>query len=466
MSRVGELYSVGIDIGTTTTQIVFSRLQLEKSGGFGTVPTVQIAKKDVVYKSPVYFTPLLSEETVDAVRLKDIVSEEYKKSKLQITDISTGAVIITGESARKENAREVARQLAEFSGDFVVCTAGPYYEAVLAGQGAGAGELSKKRTERIGNFDIGGGTTNTAVFQNGEVLETFAADIGGRLVRVNADGIVTYVSRRIGPLIQSLDLCHTKPGENADFGELDRLTKRMAAMFPELCGKRRLQEDTKRLFIGRRPGTFEMDSVMFSGGVAEYIYADTADAAESIRKYGDIGPLLGANIQKILPEIPRVVKPAEKIRATVVGAGSYSMGISGTTIAVDNNILPLKNIPVIVADCTKPGLSQAIENQLRFFEDEQVAVSLKGLHQPGYQYLKTLAEQIFSTLEKAARPIIILTENDCAKALGLLLSNVFKKSRPIVCLDRVAANSGDFVDIGMPVCGIVPVIIKTLIFGC
>lgn len=468
MSRVGELYSVGIDIGTTTTQVVFSRLQLEKTGGFGSIPTVQIAKKDVVYKSPIHFTPLLSADVVDAVSLKNIITDEYCKSEIDMKDISTGAVIITGESARKENAHQVAQQLADFAGDFVVCTAGPDYEAVLAGWGAGAGELSKRFTCSMGNFDIGGGTTNTAVFRNGEVVETFALDIGGRLVKVNSDGVITYISDKIAYLINSLGLTRLKVGEKANIEELDIITRRMAEMLQELTGEKPIKADTESLFIGRRPERFDMDRIMFSGGVAEYIYSDQmTEVVSGIRRYGDIGPLLGNNIRMILPEMRcGIVNPIEKIRATVVGAGSYSMGISGSTIKVSDSVLPMKNIPVLSSSCDKPGVAEKIMVQSHLFEGEQFAVALKGLVNPGYGTLKRIAAEIFRALSGTNKPVVIITECDCAKALGLLLSNLFEKTRQVICLDRIYTHNGDFIDIGNPVCGVVPVIVKTLVFSC
>ena len=208
-----DFYSVGIDIGTTTTQVIFSRLVLEKTGGSSAIQNVKIAKKEVIYKSDIHFTPLIQHDIIDAVKLKDIIADEYRKSAIQMKNIMTGAVIITGESARKENAREVSEQLAEFAGDFVVCTAGPDYEAVLAGWGSGAGELSKNLNGYLINFDIGGGTTNAAVFKNGEVMDAFALDIGGRLVRINPEGVITYVSGKIKPLIESLGLRKVKAGE-------------------------------------------------------------------------------------------------------------------------------------------------------------------------------------------------------------------------------------------------------------
>ncbi len=470
MDRSEDFYSVGIDIGTTTTQVVFSQIFLEKTGGFAAIPTVRIAKKDVVYKSAIHFTPLISHDIVDAARLKDIIAEEYRKSTIQIENITTGAVIITGESARKENAHEVAEQLAEFAGDFVVCTAGPDYEAVLAGWGSGAGEMSKRFSGNIVNFDIGGGTTNAVVFQNGDVEDAFAADIGGRLVRINTDGLITYVSEKIEFLVESMGLGNVKVGKKADIDELSRLTDRMAGIFLEFAGERGLSEDTRRLFIGHSDAGLKMNRVMFSGGVAEYIYSEeNGSAEESLYKYGDIGPLLGASIRRMLTGMSaELVRPLEKIRATVVGAGSYSTGLSGSTVSVNEKILPMKNVPVIRASysvsAAKP-LGERIAAHLQLYGKEQVAVAVCDIGSLEYTKIKQIAHEILSGLSGTSAPIVVITERDCAKALGLLLMNELSGQRPVVCLDRIHVENGDFIDIGRPICGVVPVIVKTLIFS-
>lgn len=463
-----NFYSVGIDIGTTTTQVVFSRIFLEKTGGFAAIPTVKIAKKDVVYKSAIHFTPLISPDVVDAAKLKEIIAEEYRKSALHTENITTGAVIITGESARKENAQEVAEHLAEFAGDFVVCTAGPDYEAVLAGWGSGAGELSKRLSGNIINFDIGGGTTNAAVFRNGDVVDAFASDIGGRLVRVDQQGAVTYVSEKIAFLAESLGLRRVRVGEKADVRELRRLTDRMAEMFLEYAGARDMTPETRRLFIGHPDAHFPVDGVLFSGGVAEYIYReeDCGDE-ESLARYGDIGPLLGAGIRRILPRLSaKVLRPVERIRATVVGAGSYSTGLSGSTVAVNESILPMKNVPVIQVSCAEAEtVGKRIAAQLQLYGGEQVALSVSGLESLEYVKLKRIAREILKGLSGSVLPVVVITECDCAKALGLLLKSAQPVQRPVVCLDKIQVGSGDFIDIGRPICGVVPVIVKTLIFN-
>jgi ethanolamine utilization protein EutA len=145
MAGAREMLSVGIDIGTTTTQVVFSRVQIHDVARPGQVPRLQVGAKHVLHESQIYFTPLKTPEEVDVQRLSDIVINEYRTTGLQPHDIETGAVIITGEIARTHNADTILKALSEIAGDFVVTVAGPNVEAQIAGRGSGAAAYSLDR---------------------------------------------------------------------------------------------------------------------------------------------------------------------------------------------------------------------------------------------------------------------------------------------------------------------------------
>lgn len=97
--------SVGIDIGTSTTQLVFSRLTMENRSAGSRIPRIEIVEKEIAYRSPIYFTPLRTEDRIDAGRLKEILKKEYVQAQIRPEDVKTGAVIITGETARMEKCR-------------------------------------------------------------------------------------------------------------------------------------------------------------------------------------------------------------------------------------------------------------------------------------------------------------------------------------------------------------------------
>ena len=195
------LLSVGIDLGTTTTQLVFSRLTVRNEGSAFSVPNYTVAAREVLRRSAVHFTPLRSERELDAEAIARIVDAEYAAAGIDRRAVQTGAVIITGETARRENARAVLEALSGYAGDFVVATAGPALESALAGRGAGAADYSQAHACTVVNLDIGGGTTNIARFTNGALTDTACLNVGGRLVKLEPDGRVTYVSPVLRPFV-------------------------------------------------------------------------------------------------------------------------------------------------------------------------------------------------------------------------------------------------------------------------
>jgi ethanolamine utilization protein EutA len=171
--------SMGLDLGTSTTKMIISRLRLVNTGGRASLPRIQIAERQLVYASPIYTTPLRTHDEIDMQAISDLIQQEYEKAKVSLGGIQTGAVIITGETATKKNAEYVVHSLAHRAGDFVVATAGADLEAILAGKGSGASRRSLEYRGVIANIDIGGGTANTAFFEQGEPIGTLTFHVGG-----------------------------------------------------------------------------------------------------------------------------------------------------------------------------------------------------------------------------------------------------------------------------------------------
>ena len=242
------MYSIGVDIGTSTTEIIISNIKISTRLGPSLLPTTKIEETEVIYRSPVIFTPLISKDTIDFEQIWKRVKAAMKESGIDKENIETGAVIITGETARKENARQVNIWLSEYLGDFVVATAGPRLEAVLAGRGAGISEESKRKSRRIINLDIGGGTLNAAVFDCGTCMDSFAMDIGGRLIKLDDTGSVTYISDRIVHIITSHKLAISLR-ETADIKVLERFCDYLADSCLQALGLQEMNEDTLPLYI-------------------------------------------------------------------------------------------------------------------------------------------------------------------------------------------------------------------------
>ncbi len=472
------MLSVGIDIGTSTTQLVFSRLLVRNTANMVTVPCIKIVDKEVIYQSEIHFTPLRSVTEIDVKQVRQLIEEEYHKAGVKPSEVDTGAVIITGETARKENAREVLKVLSGLAGDFVVATAGPVLEGIIAGKGANAAKVSKDRSCSVANLDIGGGTTNIAVFKNGDVIDTACLDIGGRLIKLDGKNRrVLYASHKIKLLGESIGI-HIEEGRILEQVELELITERMAQLLEEVVGVR-----TKTALLDviatdhdlRRD--YDIDIVTYSGGVADCVQMIEE---EDLFQFGDIGILLGQAIAKSgIDKKVEVVMSGETIRATVIGAGTHTTDISGSTITFSEEALPLKNIPILKLteeDEALPlhRLRQIISDKLKWFQlesdDQHVALAFRGQKSASFQYITELSRCIIEGMAetiKKDKPLVIIIQNDMAKVLGQTLRTHLNFKKDVVCIDSVQVDNGDYIDIGHSIANgnVVPVIVKTLLLS-
>ena len=474
MSEV--ILSVGIDVGTSTTSVVFSRLTLDNLAGAFSVPRIEITAKEIVYRSVVYETPLVRPDAIDGDALRALVLDEYARAGFTPGEVRTGAAIITGETARAENAEQVLAALSEVAGDFVVATAGPHLEAVLAARGAGVDAYSERVSDVVANVDVGGGTSNIAVYRFGKVLGTTCLDIGGRLVRVTG-GRVTHIAAPVRRVAEHLGLT-VAPGDGADVDRLTALTRAMAhqlAMALSLAPRDSLHATLYTTGCGPLPAGLSPGVICFSGGVADLI--EVPRSADPFR-YGDIGPLLGAALAE--DSAFRLVerhRAAETIAATVVGAGIHTTEVSGATIEFAQSLLPLQNVPIIRVpdDLSDPdSLSEEIERRLWLLHpeqpDETVALALSGQHVDSFDDVQATANAIIKgarTVLTGPNPLVIVLERDRAKVLGQSLATLRGRRDDVVCIDGVQTISGDYIDIGQPVGAgrAVPVVVKTLVFN-
>ncbi|WP_024797087.1 ethanolamine ammonia-lyase reactivating factor EutA [Enterococcus faecalis] len=469
------LLTVGIDLGTSTTQLVLSELTVENFASAFTVPRISISDKKVIYRSDIIFTPLLNQSEIDAAPIKAFVAEQYRQAGIHKQDIQMGAVIITGETARKSNANNVLRALSGYAGDFVVATAGPDLESIIAGKGAGAQTYSETKRKPVVNLDIGGGTTNLAVFKDGEVIDTACFDIGGRLIKLDQQQKITYIAPKIQEIINKKGLT-LHLGDQATEQNLLPIISELVAVLENSIGLG-TQSPFYQLLVTNHPlrKGEELPIVTFSGGVADCLNTTSTN----LFKYGDIGLLLGKYLRKsLIFSEKEVLESAETIRATVVGAGSHTAEISGSTIAYREQILPVKNIPILKLaqedeTLTVTELGQRIQEKLnwhRIEETPQIALAIRGMNNPTFADIQRYGQGIVEGLANLVAdqiPIIVMVDEDMAKALGHALSAHLPKDYPFICLDSVKVENGDYVDIGLPVAegAVLPVIVKTLVFN-
>jgi ethanolamine utilization protein EutA len=471
------LVSVGIDIGSSGTQVIFSRVYMRRLAESLT-SRYFVVKRETLYQSPVVLTPYQSETRIDERAVGDIVDQAYAAAGIHPDQIDTGAVILTGEALRRENAKGIADVLAEMGGEFVCAAAGHHMESLLAAYGSGAARASHDLGRPVLNVDIGGGTTKLALVENGRVVHTAAIHIGGRLIVVT-DGVIS----RLDPAGKQL-------AKNAGFdwsvgsvvgpNDLDRVAEWMADALVAA-----LTEDAPPAAVDALWLTDPLEPVegiagaMFSGGVAEYVY----DREQ--RDFGDLGLRLGRALARRIEakQLPWALLPAgECIRATAIGASEYSVQLSGNTVYVSNpaELLPRKNLQVLQPDISLEGdidaarVTQAIRRHLRAFDlkegETQVALAFRWSGPPAFARISALARGIVDAMPMTlleAKPLFLVLDGDIAHSLGALLKEEWGIASDLLVIDGVSLWDFDYVDLGrvrMP-SYTVPVTIKSLVFG-
>src|SRR5687768_272496 len=190
-----ELTTVGIDIGSSTSHLLFARILMQRQSQDLSSRFV-VTRRDVVWRSPIMLTPFLSDGTIDAAALDRFLHDSYREAGCARGDIDSGAVILTGEAIKRKNAKAIDELFAEEAGKFVCATAGHKLECTLAAHGSGAVGLSKRRGECVLHIDIGGGTTKLALIDRGKVLGVSAFAVGGRLLAADPSGAWTRIDER------------------------------------------------------------------------------------------------------------------------------------------------------------------------------------------------------------------------------------------------------------------------------
>lgn len=440
------LRSVGLDVGTTTSQMVLSELTVENLASDFSVPELQIVDRRILYKSPVHFTPLLQEELVDGEALRNMVIAEYANAGICRDQVDTGAVIITGETSRKENAAQVLQYLSDLAGDFVVTTAGPDLESVLAAKGAGAVAYSADTGDSVLHMDIGGGTCNLALVENGRIVATGCLNVGGRLVKFDKNGVITYISPVLSGIFEE------KVGSIPSPAQLKNLAETLTAVLEMAAGLRERTVLWDHLQTQESACTFpqlrkrETPVLSFSGGVADCIQTEHPPLA-----FGDLGPLLGQAIRRSRLCTGRYRLGDETIRATVIGAGCHSTQLTGSTVYHRHISFPLRDLPVVTE----------LSALMRL--DGPGVLALPGLQDAHYGQIAETADTLAANWP--AQPVYIALEADVAKALGYALALRLPPQKPILCIDRVHLVDGNYLDVGTPLSTAIPVVVKTLVWN-
>jgi ethanolamine utilization protein EutA len=462
-----RLLSVGVDIGSSTSHLVFSRIVLERLD-----TRYVVSEREVFHQSDILLTPYAGEDTIDAQALGAFIERAYKDALVSPEEIDTGALILTGVAVARRNARAIGELFAREAGKLVAVSAGDSLETIMAAHGAGAVARSIRDNSIVMNVDVGGGTSKIAVCADGRVAAVTALDVGARLICVDADGTV----RRIEPAGQRFgaELGLTlEPGGKLAESDTQRLAGAMAdCLFEALRGGSPVVAGCSLLRLDPLRWRGPVGALTFSGGVSEFVYGREA------KHFDDLGAALAHAIRARVAGfgVP-LVEPAELIRATVIGAAQYTTQVSGSTIFVSPlDALPLRNIPVIAPkfafaeeiDAKEvASLIQTLAAQLELAGTIAVFVPWRG--SATFARLDAFCRGVVAALAGVPAtnaPIVLAGDSDVGGLIGVHLREELRVANPVVSIDGLELADFDYIDIGalLENSGAVPVVIKSLVF--
>jgi ethanolamine utilization protein EutA len=463
--------SVGIDIGSSTSHLIFSELTLRREAASS---QFRVTERRVLYESPILLTPYVSGTLIDTDALKSFVEETYSAAGMEPQDVDTGAIIITGEALKKENSQPIVEMFAAEVGKFICAAAGHNHEGLLAAYGSGAVGVTLDSRTRLLNVDMGGGTAKLAFIDNGTVVETMAVSVGARLVAYDENGIITRVEEPARVILGD-EGGELEVGKPLTDEIKQKLADRQVEVLVDLILNRPRSELTDALLVtppfSSYAGLSSVDHVSFSGGVSEYVYGRDAVA------YGDLGPLLGKGVREAFERVPEanLAYLPSGIRATVIGAGEYTIQASGNTSFLANAaLLPVYALKVIKTPKVAPEeLPEAVAQALQKFDLDGyasgLALSISLDELLIYPYLRRIAEGIVKVLQTAAGydgPLFLLVDKDVAKSIGTILMEELGLKNEIIAIDGIDLGDLAYIEIGWPMgsTAVLPVTVKSLIF--
>jgi ethanolamine utilization protein EutA len=472
-----ELLTVGVDVGSATSQVNISKLEMMQVND-----RYVVSRREVVYESDILLTPYLSETMIDSGKLMTFLDAQYALAGVAVDDIDAGTILLTGLALARQNSRRIADIFARHGGKFITVSAGDFLEARLACKGAGVEELSSRLPEAITHIDIGGGTTKYCYVSDGHAMWTAAINVGSRIILIDeATSMVTRIEPPGRAVCEHLGIALSE-GDYLDAERLTIIVEYLAGQILSNAGLR--EEATCDRYLQRTPPLFSSSAdwpvrtVTFSGGVSEYLYG------HEFRGFGDLGrPLANAVMRRVRDSGVACLEPAKGIRATVVGASQYSVQLTGATVhASDETMLPLTNVPVVAPDLPLDGdeldeqsirscLSKELVARTPASHSDAVAIAVKWKGEPKYERIDTLARALASTADLGIpgtreSPLIAVCDRDIAGVLGVRIVDHTDGNISVLTLDSVEVEEFDFIDIGNFVAGTgaLPVVVKSLLF--
>lgn len=465
------LTSVGVDIGSSTSHLVFSKIVMERRDSVYVVKS-----RDIVFSSDVMLTPYKDDTTIDAAALKPFIAAQYLRAGISVDDVDAGALILTGVAVLRSNARAIGDLFAHEAGKFVAVSAGDGLETMLVAFGSGAIALSEQSSDLVMNVDIGGGTSKIALCERGAIVDRTVIDVGARLICFGPDGKVSAIEKAAQQFAAEAGV-ELKLGQVLSESHKRLIVERMAERLFQVMTSVAPDAEAKKLMrLAPLQDDRKPDVLTFSGGVSEYLFQTETG------EYGDLGPLLAEAVKERTSEWgPELRAATQGIRATVIGASQYTVQVSGSTIFVTpEETLPLINIAVVHPDLPlssdeldESNIAAAVEAALEFRElqsgDQDIALYFDWQGSATYSRLDEFCRGIIrglSAVLSRGRPLILVTDSDVGGLVGLHCYDVCKLTNPVVSVDGIALSDFDFIDIGelLEASGAVPVVIKSLLF--
>lgn len=470
-----ELVTVGIDIGSSTSHLIFAKVHLQRRT-LGLSSRYEVIKREILWQSPIRFTPFSENGLIDSDALNDFIEHAYFDAGLHKKDVDSGAVILTGEAIKRSNARAIDELFAHQAGKFVCATAGHRLECVLAAHGSGAVERSQRLKTTTLHIDIGGGTTKFALIDSGKVVSIAAYAVGGRLMAMDSNGVWARCDESIELVADALGLAFDRVSDVTD-AQREMVVERLAEVLVSVITKAQSDNLAEKLLL-TEPINWSISptEISFSGGVSEFIYGREKDSLGDLAQ--DLALSLTRRLESIEANIP-IVESQHGIRATVIGASQFTVQVSGKTIYADNlEFLPLRNVPVVhpqldlsAEDLDPEMISRQIVNACRMRDvdyNNPLALFFSWRGDPSYQRLRAIADAIHFSAGRLSwkAALVVVIDGDVGRLLGRILSKELGRSDHLLSLDGVVLSDLDYIDVGEMITppGVIPLVIKSLVF--
>lgn len=474
--EVIELTTVGIDIGSSTSHLMFSSITLQRVQEMHSSRYV-VVDRQTLYQSPILLTPYTHDNLINTERLERFIADSYAEAGFTPEDVDSGAIILTGEAIKRRNAHAIADIFAGQAGKFVCASAGHNLESILAANGSGAVKLSRDLRQTILNVDIGGGTTKFALVESGRVLQTAALNVGGRLVAADGSGVVNRIEDAAHTAADAVGV-RLALGERLPGQQRAAIADALAECLMDVVQGRPRSELTQKLLLTPDlPQDLRFDALVFSGGVSEYVYHNET------REFGDLAMALAAAVRRKMAEhaLPAPVQPAaERIRATVIGASQFTVQLSGNTLSISHPaLLPYRNVPVLLSKLPEDRevqsaevsdlVAQAFARQDLVEGEQQVALAFDWDGLPRYAQIRKIADGIVDAMPRSLAgggPLMLVFTGDFAKLVGDTITKDIGIANPVISIDNLYLREFDYIDVGEMIypARVVPVVVKSLLF--